>query len=103
MVKHESPCFKAVAAVCWPTRREGGREREGGELEKLRERKGEQRMRARAWARARGKEREGEREERWKTRGDREGSGPRYQILSHVFAHCASQKTRAILACPCVF
>ena len=54
------------------------------------------------------------------------GSGQRYQILSHVFAHCASQKThwharfapfsrksvqfshvrvvsRAILACQCVF
>ena len=40
------------------------------------------------------------------------GSGPRYQILSHIFARCASQKThehariarvlRAILACPCV-
>ena len=40
------------------------------------------------------------------------GSGPRYQILSHVFACCASQKTQGqkriaretrALACPCVF
>ena len=41
------------------------------------------------------------------------GSGPRYQILSHFFARCASQKTHghariacvshAILACLCVF
>ena len=41
------------------------------------------------------------------------GSGQRYQILSHVFARCMSQKThwhariaretRAMLACPCVF
>ena len=44
-------------------------------------------------------------QQRWQV-----GSGPRYQISSHVFARCASQKThgharialvsRAILACP---
>ena len=30
------------------------------------------------------------------------GSGPRYQVLSHVFAHCASQKTHGHARIACV-